>query len=165
MSVEAGSGALEAGDLEILRRIDPHGGEPVGEPPTLDLEAAWAAAANDIVLAHNERTDLRRTQEQIGPRQRWALELLRDFTVALPPGADAAEEALAAERSSAVRRALGEIESALNGAEISRDEAAARIVALVEDFGLRAVEPAPLPERIEVDDLGVVCWMAVLGPS
>jgi hypothetical protein len=137
----------------------------VAEPPGLDLEAAWEAASQDIVRAHNERTDLRRAQEQIGPRQRWALDVLRDFMVALPPGADAAEEALSVERSSAVRRALGEIESALGDAEISRDEAAGRVVALVEDFGLRPVEPPPLPERIEVDDLGVVCWMAVLGAA
>ena len=33
---------------------------------------------------------------------------------------------------------------------------------VVADFGLRPVEPPPLPEKITAEDLGVVCWMAVL---
>ena len=71
--VESDSGELLLGDLEMLRRIDPHGGDPV-EPEGLDLEEAWAKASESIVAAHNERADLRAQQEQIGPRQRWALD-------------------------------------------------------------------------------------------
>jgi hypothetical protein len=35
-------------------------------------------------------------------------------------------------------------------------------VGVVEQFGRQAVEEPPLPQRVTVDDLGVVCWMAVL---
>jgi superfamily II DNA or RNA helicase len=159
--VELREHGLISSDLEILRRIDPHGGDPA-EPEGIDLEAAWEAAAADIVAEHNARTDLRAVQEQIGPKQRWALELLRDPAVAMPPGADAAAEALAVERSSSVRRAIGEVQDRLLAGEISRDEAAIEIVRVVREFGLQPVEMLPLPEKITADDLGVVCWMAVL---
>ena len=159
--VELPGDALISTDLEILRRIDPQGGEPA-ELEGLDLEHAWQLAADDIVTAHNARADLRAVQEQIGPKQRWALELLRDPAVALPPGAELADEVLSVERSSAVRRALGEIQDRVLARRISRDEAAAEIVQVVQDFGLQPVEPPPLPEKITVDELGVVCWMVVL---
>lgn len=162
--VELESGELVQGDLEILRRIDPGGGKPA-DLEGVDLDGAWEAAAASIVAEHNERTDLRAGQEQIGPRQRWALEILRDPGVAAPGDGDkldAADAALSVERSSAVRRALGQIQDRLTSSTISRDTAAAEIVQLVDDFGLRPVEPPPLPEKITPDDLGVVCWMAVL---
>ena len=162
--VELPDQELVSSDLQILRRIDPHGGEPA-EFEGIDLEAAWEAAAADIVAAHNKRTDLRAVQEQIGPKQRWALEVLRDPAVALPPGADLADDVLAVERSSAVRRAIGEVQDRVLAAEISRDEAAAEIVRVVEDFGLQPVEAPPLPEKITAEQLGVVCWMAVLPSS
>ena len=159
--VELAGGELVATDLEILRRIDPQGGEPA-ELEGVNLEGAWESAAADIVVAHNERTDLRAVQEQIGPKQRWALEVLRDPAVALPAGADLADEALSVERSSAVRRAIGEIQDRVLAAQISRDEAAQEIVRVVDDFGLQPVESPALPEKITADQLGVVCWMAVL---
>jgi hypothetical protein len=159
--VELPNRELISTDLEILRRIAPHGAQPAALED-VDLEGAWGVAAADIVTAHNERADLRAVQEPIGPKQRWALEVLRDPAVALPPGADLADEVLSVERSSAVRRVLGEIQDRVLAAEISRDEAAAEIVRAVQDFGLQSVEPPPLPEKITVEDLGVVCWMAVL---
>lgn len=162
--VELGDGALLGGDLEILRRIDPQGGEAAALEG-VDLDWAWEQAAAGIVEQHNRRADLRTDQEQIGPRQRWALELLRDPAVRAPVAAeklDEADAALSVERSSAVRRALREIQEGLDEGRLSRDDAAAAVVRTVEDFGLRPVEPPPLPEKIAVDDLGVVCWMAVL---
>ena len=161
--VEVG-GDLVDGDLEILRRIDPQGAEP-SEIDGIDLDAAWDKAASSIVAEHNSRADLRAGQEQIGPLQRWALEVLRDPTVTLPVGSeqvDEADAALSVERSSAIRRALRKIQDRLDTAEISRDKAATEIVEVVAEFGLRPVDPPPLPERIGVDDLGVVCWMVVL---
>ena len=152
-------------DLEILRVIDPTGGTPVDSLEGTDLEAAWRIAAESIVAAHNERSDLRARQEPVGPRQRWALELLRDPTVALP-SLDRAERAIAAlsvERSSAVRRALGQVYERLEAAELSRNEAASGVLDVVETFGLRRVETLAPVEKITADDLGVVCWMAVLG--
>lgn len=162
--VESGNGALEQGDLEILRRIDPGGAEAT-EPEGVDLDAAWEAAAVSMVAEHNERTDLRAGQEQIGPRQRWALEILRDPGVAAPVDGDKldlADAALSVERSSAVRRVLGQIQDRLTSSAISRDTAAAEIVQLVDDFGLRPVDSPPLPEKIDTDDLAVVCWMVVM---
>ena len=69
------------------------------------------------------------------------------------------------ERSSAVRQALAAIRTLLSEGSITRDEAATRIVQVVESFGLRAVEPLPPIEPITEDDIGVVCWMAVLAPN
>jgi len=45
---------------------------------------------------------------------------------------------------------------------VSRDEAAAQIVALVNSLGLQPVEQGPALEMITEDDIGVVCWMAVM---
>lgn len=161
--VEQPSGELVTSDLDMLRRIDPTGLQEV-DADGLDLEGAWAIAAADIVEAHNARADLRGQEEPVGPRQTWALEVLRDPLVALVDGAEAAEEALTVTRSSTVRRALGDVEQAVLDGVISRDEAARRIVAVVEEFGLRPVAAAPLPRRITTDDVGVVCWMGVLPP-
>jgi hypothetical protein len=161
--VELPDRELISTDLEILRRIDPHGGEPT-EPEGVELETAWHTAAADIVAIHNDRTDLRAVQEQIGPKQRWALDILRDPAVALPPGADLADEVLSVERSSAVRRALGDVQDRVVAREISLDDAAAEIVRVVDDFGLQPVELPPLPDKVTAEDLGVVCWMAVLPP-
>lgn len=152
---------IVANDLEMLRRIDPEG-MAVVEADGIDLERAWEIASANIVAAHNERADLRAREDGIGPRQRWALDVLRNPMVALPDGAGDADEALSVERSAAVRRALGEIETEVRDAQVSLDQAAQRIVAVVIEFGLQAVEPAPLPQPITADDLGVVCWMGVL---
>jgi hypothetical protein len=154
---------LESGDLEILRRIDPNGGEPLGDGlREVDLERAWRVASEDVVAVHNARANVRDEQEQIGPRQRWALQVLRDPGVVAPSGLEQAEAALSVGRSSAVRRALGAVEQRVHTGELDLDGAAAEIVAVVGQFGLRPVEPPSLPEPITVDDLGVVCWMAVL---
>lgn len=151
-----------ASELEILRRVDPAGGEPANLEG-VDLEAAWEVAAQSIVEAHNARADLRVQQERVGPKQRWALEILRDPTVALPSveRADAATKALSVERSSAVRRRLGEIQELHINGQLSRDEAATQIIEIVEDFGLRPVDPLPVPAEITTDDIGVVCFMVV----
>ena len=66
------------------------------------------------------------------------------------------------ERSSAVRRQLGTIRIAVRSGEISRAEAARRIVQVSEEFGLRPVELPATLEEITEDDLGVVCWLAVI---
>jgi len=85
--------------------------------------------------------------------------------VLLPPGAAEAEEALAVERSSAVRQALTSIRVQVAGGTVSRDEAARRIVEVVESFGLQRVEPPPALEPVDESEIGVVCWMAVLPPN
>lgn len=160
--VEA-DGAVVTAESGILRRINP--GTAAGETlPALgfDLETAWQAAVTSVVEEHNRRADPRGDEERIGPAQRFALDLLRDPTVLLPLGASEAEEALAVERSSAVRQSLTAIRAQVTEGAISRGEAAVRIVEVVESFGLQRVEPPPLLEPIDESDLGVVCWMVVL---
>jgi hypothetical protein len=48
---------------------------------------------------------------------------------------------------------------------ISRNEAAEQVVAMVESFGLQPVEQVEPLTEITEEDLGVVCWMVVLGPN
>lgn len=150
-------------ESEMLRRINP-GAAPGVELPTseVNLEAAWQGAVTTIVAEHNRRADPRADEERIGPAQRFALDLLRDPTVLLPEGAAEAEEALSVERSSTVRHALTQVRSRVVEGTISRDDAARQIVGVVESFGLQPVEPPPLLDPITEDDVGVVCWMAVL---
>ena len=161
--VEADGTVIDV-ESEMLRRINP--GNSAGVDPSaseVDLEAAWQAAVAEIVADHNRRADPRYAQERIGPAQRFAVDLLRDPTVGLPPGAAEADEALSVERSSSVRQALSEIRARLAESSISRDQAAQQIVEVVESFGLQPVEPPPLLDPITEDDVGVVCWMVVLG--
>ena len=159
--VELESGEAIDSDLEMLRRINPEGGA-AAELAGFDLEASWTIAAASIVEEHNLRADPRTAQEAIGPAQRFALELLRDPTVILPEGGERASEALAVERSSAVRRELNGIQAELREDRITPSEAAGQIVALVERLGLQPVSLDDVPAPIEEDDLGVVCWMVVL---
>jgi hypothetical protein len=158
------NGSVLSTESEILRRINPGSAPAVASPvPGLDLESAWQAAVPTIVDRHNRRADPRADEERIGPAQRFAVDLLRDPAVLLPPGAAAAEEALTVERSSTVRQALTRIRTDLAEGRISRDNAAVRIVEVVDSFGLQPVEPPPVLDAIEESDVGVVCWMAVLG--
>jgi hypothetical protein len=159
--VESDSADVLDSDLEMLRRIDPEGGAPC-DVEGIDLEAAWAAVAASIVEEHNKRADPRAAQDAIGPAQRFALELLRDPTVILPEGAERAAEALAVERSTAVRRELNGIAAEAREERISRNEAARHVVELVERLGLQPVRVDDVPAEITEDDLGVVCWIAVL---
>jgi superfamily II DNA or RNA helicase len=151
-------------DLPILRRIDP---ELVKETDAsdIDIEAAWRRAVEDIIREHNERADPRAAEESIGPAQRWALTLMRNPAVILPEGADEAAEALEVERSGAVRRALNEVRAELGEERISPNEAASQVVALVQRLGLRRVTTDDVPEPITEDDVGVVCWLAILAPA
>lgn len=91
----------------ILRRINPGMVEGVESPP-IDLETAWEKAVASIVEEHN--AELRAgASESVGPLQQWALEVVADPTVTLPPGAGDAYDALQVGRSQPVRRALGEV--------------------------------------------------------
>jgi hypothetical protein len=160
--VEAG-GEIVSEEADILRRINP-GGAPGAGAEGIDLEPAWGVAAESVVAEHNRLADPRAEVERLGPAQRWALDLLQDPAVALPEGADRAYESLSVERSSTVRQALVTIRDQLQSGALSREDAARRIVKLVDEFGLHAVPPPPALEPITEDDIGVVCWMIVLRP-
>ena len=145
----------------ILRRIDP-GYAPGVEDPPIDLEEAWEKAVASIVKENNEEVRSG-SGESLGPMQRWALELLTDPMIAVPVGAEEAYEALSVGRSQPVRRELGDVKRLLDEEKITRNGAAKRIVDIVKMFGLRKVEAAPEREEITAEDVGVVCWMGVLG--
>ena len=151
-------------DLEILRRIDPDRRRaPAGRSTSVDLERAWEVAAADIVAAHNARADPRagRRRSARASAGRWTCSRPG---VTFPVGADEAEEALSVGRSSAVRRALGLIESTRSGQFNHAGRSGCEIVSVVADFGLRGVRAPDLAVPITSDELGVVCWMPVLGP-
>ena len=145
----------------ILRRIDP-GNAPNVEQPSIDLERTWQVAVTSIVEEHNERAASAGDPVPVGPIQRWALEVLRDPAALLPEGAETAYEALSVDRSRTVRSALGAVRRALTNDAISLTAAAARIVEVVRSFGLREVAPPEPLAEITEDDVGVICWMAVL---
>ena len=146
---ETGGEVLDT-DLEMLRRIDPEGGQPA-DVADVDLEAAWALAAASIVEEHNSRADPRAAQDAIGPAQRFALELLRDPTVILPEGAEHAADALAVERSSTVRRALNEIAAETREERISRNDGARRVVELDPRNQRNTIALARILHHAEVD--------------
>lgn len=166
--VSAGDQETTDVELEILKVIDPEGGEAC-DPPSADrLEAAWMIASTEIVEEHNARLDFRDADaERIGPRQRWAIDLLRDPTVnySSESRAELAEKALSVARSSAIRRRLTELQRQTEEGELSRDDAAEEVISLVESYGLRPVRPLPAPAKVTADDLGVVCWMSVAAIS
>jgi hypothetical protein len=161
--VEGGDTVMEE-EADMLRRINP-GNAPLADAVGIELEQAWRLAAETIVSEHNRLADPRIESEHLGPAQRWALELLRDPSVPLPEGAARADEALSVERSSTVRQALSAIRTAVDAGVITRNEAAVRILRVVDDYGLRSVPPAPPLEPITIEDIGVVCWMGVLAPA
>ena len=144
----------------ILRSINP-GPAPEADAPKIDLEIAWSRAVSDIIREHNELADLP-VEEPVGPIQSWALAVLRDPTVPLPTGAEEAAEALRVGRANPVRTALANVRRDLRSGAISSAQAAIRIVEVVKSYGLRPVDPLPRLTPITEDDVGVVCWMAVL---
>ena len=153
-------GDIASASPVILRRINPGQAPGVSDPP-IDLETAWSAAAASIIQEHNEAAH-HLAGRSLGPTQQWAREVLDHPDVSSSPGARAAYEALEIERGSQIRQALGNIRRELVREAMNPTEAARRIIDLVEFYGLRDVDPsAPLPEITE-EDIGVVCWMAVL---
>ena len=155
----------------ILRRIDPGSAPGVDAPPELDLEKAWEQAADSIVEEHNAgaapgaQAGSGSRSHSVGEVQAWAVALLADPTVTLPPDGETAYQALGVGRSQPVRRALGKIKRQTERNEITRSDAALRIAEVVRSFGLRIVEPRPERQPVTADDVGVVCWIAVCGPG
>lgn len=147
----------------ILRRIDP-GTAPGVEAAEVGLEEAWTQAAESIVEEYNAgaaHAGANVKSGSIGEVQSWALALLADPSVTLPPGGETAYEALRVGRNQPVRRALGTVKRETERQEITRSDAALRIAEIVRAFGLRVVEPPPARSPVTTDDVGVVCWMAV----
>jgi superfamily II DNA or RNA helicase len=156
-------GEVLAEELLMLRAINP--GTSAQHVAPLDLEEAWRQAVADIIGEHNQRADPALTDDRLPPSQRFALALLRDPSVALPTGAEEADELLTVPRGSAVRTALSDVQRRVASRELSRDQAAQAVVALVDEYGLTRVEPPPPLAPITEEDVGVVCWMQILAAS
>ena len=151
-----------------LRRIAPEGAAGLRQlPAEVDLEGAWRRAAESIVAEHRRLVADSREDLAVGARQLWAIGVLRNpASKRAGPEMANAVKALQAGRSQQVRRELGRIETAFAGKEISITGAAERILELVASEGLRPVPPPkPLEPISGEDDLGVVCWMALLPPA
>ena len=154
-------GDITSAEATILRRIDP-GFAPGVDSPPIDLESAWSVAVASILDDHNDAATTAADGASVGPIQQWARRLLREPQLATSPAADEAYEVLGVERGGAVRQALGAVRRELAAKAIDPIEAAHRIVDVVAFYGLSKVDPPePLKPIIE-DDIGVVCWMAVL---
>ncbi len=156
----AHDGDITSAEATILRRIDP-GVAPGVDSPAIRLEEAWSAAVASILEEHNA-TPTEAAGASLGALQSWALELLDDPNVSTRLPAAEAYEVLSVERGGAVRQALGAIKRELGAEAIDPIEAAQRIINVVAFYGLTKVDP-PEPRRlITEEDIGVVCWMAVL---
>lgn len=156
----ATDGDIASAPPVILRRINP-GQAPGASDPPIDLEAAWSAAAASIIQEHNDAAR-HLADRSLGPTQQWARQVLDHPDVSSSPGARAAYEALEIERGSQVRQALGSIRRELDREAMNPTEAARQIIDLVEFYGLRDIDPSAPPPEITEEDIGVVCWMAVL---
>lgn len=150
----------------ILRRINP-GNAPQVADSEIDLgftlEKAWDLAANSIVEEHNRLAEGK--DISIGPIQQWALRVLDDPTIPIPSDADRVNKALSIGRGNMVRHELGAVKRSMENGEIGNAEAARKIIKTVDTFGLRPVDPPPALNPITKDNIGVVCWMAVLPPD
>ena len=144
----------------ILRRINPGRAPGVDDPP-IDLEAAWSAAAASIIEEHDD-TARHLEGRSLGTTQQWAREVLDHPDASSLSAARAVYDILEIERGSQIRQALGSIRRELTSDAISPAEAAQQIIEAVEFYGLRNIDPPPPPPQITEEDIGVVCWMAVL---
>lgn len=144
----------------ILRRINPGRAPGVADPP-IDLEAAWSAAADSIIQEHNDAVS-HLAVRSLGPNQQWARDVLDHPDVSSLPAARVAYDALEIERGSQIRQALGNIRRELDRETISPTDAARQIIEVVDFYGLRYIDPSAPPPEITEEDIGVVCWMAVL---
>ena len=156
----ADGGDITSAEAVILRRIDP-GFAPGAPSPPVDLESAWQTASTSILAEHNSPSPAA-AGPSLGAIQGWALGLLDDPDVSAEVADAEAYEALSIERGGAVRQALGAIKRQLDAKAIDAAEAAQRIIDVVAFYGLTQVD-LPEPRRpITEEDVGVVCWMAVL---
>lgn len=156
----AGDGDITSAEAAILRRIDP-GFAPGADSPAVDLESAWQRSVASILTEHNSPSPAA-AGKSLGAIQGWALKLLVDPDVSAGiPGAEA-HEALNVERGGAVRQALGTIKRKLDAKAIDPIEAAQRIIDVVAFYGLTKVDLPEPRQLITEEDVGVVCWMAVL---
>ena len=157
----ADNGSMSPEVPTALARINP-GRAPGVADPDIDVSQAWTRASASIVEEHNRHAAAGPDELGLGPIQQWARGHLQSPEAAGRPQSTAAYEALGVERSSQVRRDLHRIKRDLDNKVIDDAKAAQKIIDVVAFYGLRPVDPPEPPSPITEDDIGVVCWMAVL---
>ncbi|MXZ31803.1 MAG: hypothetical protein F4236_00400 [Acidimicrobiia bacterium] len=115
-----------------------------------------------ILDEHNEAASSATDGPSVGGLQQWARQLLSEPQLATSAEAADAYNVLGVERGTAVRQALGAVRRELDAEEIDPIAAARRIVDTVAFYGLSKVDPPEPVLAITEEDIGVVCWMAVL---
>ena len=156
---------LSSDDLPMLRLIDPGDRFGCDIPPDLDLERLFRVVAENICETHNASLTPEARFAALPASQRWALDVLRSPEVPLEERYDTADMALSTRRNSLVQRALSALRREYAEGVMSAPDCAARIVEVVNRFGLRPVEIPEPSEPISEDDLGVVCYQVVLPNS
>lgn len=156
--------SLRGVDLELLKLADP-GDEPREElPESVDLDALWQIAVEDICAEHNAALDPAARERRLPASQRWALDLLRDPSLPDRPEFSEADGALLVPRDAAVLRSLADIRRRLQGEELTPLQAAEGIATVVQEFGLRPAKVAEAVGRpLTPGDIGVVVYQVVLG--
>ena len=158
--VTAGTGAILRDSLTCLRLITctekterflPEGSREAAFD-------AWGKARRDILEEWTLSTDPVNLQPKVRPVFRRAADLIRKFPPkdmeqdTLDQIAGALEAPWGARTENQIRQALGEV---LNAA------AAMRVVQAVKELGLKPYQaPEPLPP-IEIEEISIVCWMAL----
>lgn len=151
-------------DLEMLRLADPAEQPRAPFPDSLDLEAAWQAAAADICAQHNALLDPLSRAVTLPLSQRWAADLFLDPSLPQRNDFERAYEALRVPRDQAVLRALSAVRRDVNEGRLKPLDAAEEIARIVLDiYGLQPAKvEVEQPYAITPDDLGVVAYQLVL---
>jgi superfamily II DNA or RNA helicase len=160
----AADGAVLRDDLELLKLADP-ADEPREElPDSVDLDALWQIAVEDICAEHNAALDPAARERRLPASQRWALDLLRDPSLPDRPEFSEADGALLVPRDAAVLRSLADIRRRLQAEELTPLQAAEGIATVVQEFGLRPAKVAEAVGRpLTPGDIGVVVYQVVFG--
>ncbi len=141
-------------------------GSTLGEPPGSTTRLLiWRRRGRRVVasIIEERREDARQLAgRSLGAVQQWARELLDQPDASSLPAARAAYDALEIERGGQVRQALGRIRRELASQTLNPTDAVQQIIDLVDFYGLRDIDPATPPADLTEEDVGVVCWMAVL---
>jgi hypothetical protein len=161
--VDSESGEIVADTLACLARAacDPDTTRALPEDAHRGAYDAWERAREDIFMSWQHATDPANLQPRVPKPMRDAARLLRDNP---PPEIEQHEldrlcDAIEAPYG---KRIENLIRAAVRSAENPVEQARA-VVAKVRELGL---EPAPAPEPlpvIELEDVHLVCWLAIVG--
>ena len=167
MVTKAGEVASDLEELEMLLRISPGDSPAIEIGDEWDLNELFRIAAEDIVEEHNGYSDPAATDATIPASQRWAVNTLRQASVANPKDEyDYGVSTLIVGRNTRVIRELSALRREYGEIPASRSEQCAdAIVEVVQRFGLEPVEPPKPTTPITTDDIGVVCYQVVESPT